>query len=168
MHHPNKLAPVLVSSIVIIIISLFPFLNFINLACCAGVILGGGAGTFYYISQLKKVGEVIQYKDAAAIGILSGILSALVVVIFTTLITMAMHQNPIPEIYKIFDANKIQIPPEAEQFMQKISAEYNKNGFSITLTLITLGCDIITYPLFSTIGALLAVTIFGKRKDAVQ
>ena len=168
MHHPNKLAPVLISSVVIIVISLFPFLNFINLACCAGVILGGASGTYFYSNQLKKNGEIIQYKDGAAIGILSGIISALVVVIFTTLLTMIIHQNPIPQIYEIFDKQGITIPPEAEQFMQKISGEYSKNGFSITLTLITLGADLISYPLFSALGGLLAVTIFGRKKDAAQ
>src|ERR1041384_2226484 len=107
MHHPNKLAPVLISSVIIIVISLFPFLNFINLACCAGVMLGGASGTYFYISQLKKAGQLVQYKDGAAIGVLSGIVSALIVVIFTTLMTMIIHQNPIPEIYKIFDNQHI-------------------------------------------------------------
>jgi len=168
MHHPNKLAPVLISSIIIIIISLFPFLNFVNMLCCAGVIFGGAAGTFFYINQLKKIGEFVQYKDGAAIGILSGIVSALVVVIFTTLLTMIIHQNPIPEIFSIFDKQGIILPPEAEKFMQKISGEYSKNGFSITLTLMTLAADIISYPLFSAIGGMLAVTVFGKRRDASQ
>lgn len=168
MHHPNKLTPVLISSIIIIIISLFPFLNFVNVLCCAGVIFGGAAGTYFYINQLKKAGETVQYRDGAAIGILSGIVSAIVVVIFTTLMTMVINQNPIPEIYSIFDKQGIIIPPEAEKFMQKISGEYSKNGFSITLTLITLAADLISYPLFSAAGGILAVTIFGRRKDAVQ
>ena len=165
---PSKFTPVIISSAVIIIISLFPFLNFINLMCCAGVVIGGAAGTMYYNSRLKQVGGQIQYKDAAAIGILSGIISALIVVIGTTLMTIVVKQNPIPELYKILDTEGINIPPEAEKFLQRISEEYSKNGFSITLTLVSLGADLITYPIFSTIGGMLAVAIFGKKKNAVQ
>src|SRR5512146_163355 len=157
---PSKFTPVIISSLVITIISLFPFINFINLLCCAGVVIGGAAGTAYYNSRLKSVGGQIQYKDAAAIGILSGIISALIVVIGTTFMTMLIKQNPIPELYKVLDTEGINIPLEAEKFLQRISEEYSKQGFSITLTLISLGADLITYPIFSTIGGMIAVAIF--------
>jgi hypothetical protein len=165
---PSKFTPVIISSVVIIVISLFPFLNFINLLCCAGVILGGAAGTAYYHNQLSKTGGMIQYKDGVAIGVLSGIISALIVVIGTTLMTMIVRQNPIPEIYKIVDSQGFQIPPEADKFLQQISEEYAKNGFSITLTLISLAADLISYPIFSTIGGMLTVAIYTKRRNAAQ
>ncbi len=162
MNQPSKFTPVIISSVVIIVISLFPFLNFVNLLCCAGVIFGGTAGTAYYNNRLKKVGGQIQYKDGVAIGILSGIISALIVVIGTTLMTILVSQNPIPEVYKMLDMQGITIPPEIDKYLQKISDEYSKQGFSITLTLVTLIVDIITYPVFSAVGGMLAVAI--KRK----
>jgi hypothetical protein len=165
---PSKFTPVIISSVIIIVISLFPFINFINLLCCAGVVIGGAAGTAYYNSRLRAMGGQIQYKDAAAIGILSGIISALIVVMGTTLMSMLVKQNPIPDIYKVLDTEGVTIPPDVEKFLQRISDEYSKQGFSITLTLISLAADLITYPIFSTIGGMLAVAIFGKKKDAVQ
>ena len=168
MEQPSKFTPVIISSAVIIVISLFPFLNFINLLCCAGVIIGGAAGTAYYNNQLKKTGTQIQYKDGVAIGILSGVLSALIVVIGTTIMTILVKQNPIPELFQMFDLQGITIPPEAEQFMQKISDEYSKQGFSITLTIITLVVNLIAYPIFSAVGGLLAVAIFTKKKNAAE
>ena len=165
---PSKFTPVIISSVVIVVISLFPFLNFINLLCCAGVILGGAAGTAYYHNQLNKTGGVIQYKDGVAIGVLSGIISALIVVIGTTLMTMIVNQNPIPEIYKIKALQGFQIPPDADKFLQQISDEYAKNGFSITLTLISLVADMISYPIFSAIGGMLTVAIYTKKRNAVQ
>ena len=164
MNQPSKFTPVLISSAVIIIISLFPFLNFINLLCCAGVIIGGAAGTAYYNNQLKKAGTQIQYKDGVAIGILSGVLSALIVVIGTTIMTMLVKQNPIPELYQMLDMQGINIPPDVDKFLQQISDEYAKRGFSFTLTVITLVVDLITYPVFSAIGGMLAVAIFIKKK----
>jgi hypothetical protein len=165
---PSKFTPVIISTVVIVVISLFPFLNFINLLCCAGVILGGAAGTAYYHNQLNKTGGMIQYKDGVAIGILSGIISALLVVIGTTLMTMLVRQNPIPEIFNFMDSSGVKIPPEADKFLQQISSEYDKNGFSITLTLISLVFDLISYPVFSAIGGMLAVAVYTKRRNAAQ
>lgn len=168
MNQPSKFTPVIISSAIIIIISLFPFLNFINLLCCAGVIIGGAAGTAYYNNQLKKTGGQIQYKDGVAIGVLSGIISALIVVIGTTIMTMLVKQNPIPEVYRMIDMQGLNIPPEMDKFLQQISDEYSKRGFSITLTLVTLVVDLISYPIFSAIGGMLAVQIFGKKKNAAE
>jgi membrane protein insertase Oxa1/YidC/SpoIIIJ len=168
MEQPSKFTPVIISSAVITVISLFPFLNFINLLCCAGVIIGGAAGTAYYNNQLKKTGTQIQYKDGAAIGILSGVISALIVVIGTTIMTMLVKQNPIPEIYHMIDMQGINIPPDVDKFLQQISEEYSKQGFSFTLTIITLVVDLITYPIFSAIGGMLAVAIFTKKKNAAE
>jgi membrane protein insertase Oxa1/YidC/SpoIIIJ len=168
MEQPSKFTPVIISSAVIIVISLFPFLNFINLLCCAGVIIGGAAGTVYYNNQLKKTGTQIQYKDGVAIGILSGVLSALIVVIGTTIMTILVKQNPIPEIYRMIDMQGVNIPPDVDKFLQQISEEYTRRGFSFTLTIITLVVDLITYPIFSAVGGMLAVQIFGKKKNAAE
>jgi hypothetical protein len=168
MQHPSKFAPVLVGSVIMSIIAIVPFLNFINMACCMGIVIGGAAGTVYYNMQLKRVGGIIQFKDGAAIGVLSGLITAIIVVVFTTLLSMVIRQNPIPEMYKLFNQYGYNLPPNADEFLKKISDEYSKTGFSITLTLITLAIDIIIYPLFGAIGGLLAVTIVGKKKDAQQ
>ena len=77
---------------------------------------------------------------------------------------MVMKQNPIPEVYKIFDQQGFNLPPKADQFLRKISDEYSKNGFSITLTLVTLITDVVIYPLFGAIGGLLTAAAIGKKR----
>ncbi|HEY3251177.1 MAG TPA: hypothetical protein VGK25_08670 [Ignavibacteria bacterium] len=148
------------------LISVFPILNLLNLLCCAGIILGGFAGSAFYAKQLEKAGGLIQFKDGAAIGILSGLLSALLVVIITTLITLISATNPVPEIYKLIEQYGYGLPPEAEKMLQRISNEYNEHGFSITITLFTLIIDIINYPLFGFLGGIIASSIYGKRTNA--
>lgn len=148
-----------------VIISLFPVLNLINLICCAGIILGGFAGTAYYNRQLRNSGSIVQFKDGVAIGILSGILSAVVVVILSTFLTIMLKENPIPELFKLIESMSLNLPSGLEEFLQKISDEYSKHGFSITLTLISLGIDVINYPLFGALGGILAVSILRKREN---
>jgi hypothetical protein len=162
---PSKFTPIIISSVIMVTISLFPLLNLVNLICCSGIILGGFAGTAFYSKQLAGAGKIIQFKDGAAIGILSGIISALLVVVLSTLLSMILKENPIPELFKIVDSQKMNIPPEIEKFLQRISDEYSKSGFSFTLMLISLGIDIVTYPLFGALGGLLAVSILSRRKQ---
>lgn len=160
---PNKLTPVIIGSVIMIVISLLPGLNLLNLVCCAGILAGGFGGTYYYNNQLKKTGQLIRFKDGAAIGFLSGVFSAVIIVIFSTLLAMLVKQNPIPEFFKLIDSQGITIPPEMDRFMQKISDEYSKNGFSFTLTIITFVVDIITYPIFGALGGIIAAAIFTRR-----
>ena len=168
MDHPSKFTPIIISTSIIVVISLFPLLNLINIFCCAGVVLGTFTGTSYYASQLRKTGSVIQYKDGAAIGVLSGLISALIVVAGSTLLTILVNQNPVPEIYKMLDSQGITMPPEAEEFLRKISDEYSKNGFSITLTLVTLIVDIISFPVFGAAGGLLSSAVYSRKKNIEQ
>lgn len=168
MQTPSKFTPIIISTIIISVISLLPVLNLINIFCCAGVLLGVFAGCAYYNNKLKQDGKLLQYKDGVAIGLLSGLVSALIIVTVTTLISMTSNQNPIPELFKMIDSQGLTIPREIEEFMQKISEEYRKNGFSITLTLITLASDIVIYPMFGIIGGLLSVSILSRRKNAEQ
>lgn len=165
MNQPNKFTPVIFASIIIIVISSFPGLNLLNLLCCAGILIGGFAGTSFYNSKLKNIGQTASYKDAAAIGLLSGILSAIVVVMITTVLSLLIHQNPVPEMFKLIDSQGLQLPQEFEHFLQKISDEYSKHGFSFTLTIITLVVDLITYPLFSILGGIIAVAVAGRKKN---
>jgi membrane protein insertase Oxa1/YidC/SpoIIIJ len=81
---------------------------------------------------------------------------------------MLVNQNPIPDVYRMLDMQGLNIPPEIDKFLQQISDEYSKRGFSITLTLVTLVVDLISYPIFSTIGGMLAVQLFGKKKNAAE
>ncbi len=163
MNQPSKFSPIIISTAIMTVISLFPVLNLINLICCAGIIIGAYAGTAFYAKRLSAVDSLIQAKDGAAIGILSGVLSALIVVGITTIITMISSSNPIPEMYKMIDKFGYQLPPEAEKMLQRISDEYNKHGFSLTITLINFATDIILYPLFGALGGVLAASIYIKK-----
>ncbi len=165
---PSKFTPVIISTVIITALTIFPFINLINFICCAGVILGVFAGTSYYNNQLKKTGEIIQFKDGAAIGILSGLLSAILSVMILTLIGMALKQNPVPMLYDLIDKEGFNLPPQAQQMLEKISEEYSHSGFSITITIANLIIYIITYPLFGLLGGMLSVSIFNKRRKTSQ
>lgn len=164
----SQMAPVIIATFVMVFLSLFPVLNIINLFCCAGIMLGGAAGTFYYARQLEKNGMFIQNKDGIMIGLLAGIISAILYVIFSTLIIMISKQNPVEMVYKMTDEYGFKMPPESEQMLKTIFDEYNQHGFSYVMIGIELLSRIVSHCIFGPIGGLIVASIFNKRRNALQ
>ncbi|MCC6866447.1 MAG: hypothetical protein IT280_09855 [Ignavibacteria bacterium] len=167
MQHPNKFTPVIISTFVMVFVSLFPVLNLINLICCAGIILGGASGTWYYARQLEKAGEFIQNKDGIMIGLLAGIISAIIYVIFSTTILMLSKQNPVEMIYKLTEQYKFSIPPESEKMLHSIYEDYQNNGFSPFMIGIELVSRIFSHCIFGPVGGLIVASIYNKRRRNV-
>lgn len=168
MQHPSKFTPVIISSFLMVFISIFPGLNLLNLLCCAGIIIGGAAGTWYYARQLEKAGQFIQNKDGIMIGLLAGIISAIVYVIFSTTIMMIAKQNPVELVYKMTEQWGFTIPPESEKMLRTVYEDYQKNGFSPIMIGVELVSRIISHCIFGPIGGLLVASIFNKRRKQIQ
>ena len=168
MNQPSKFTPVIISSFLMVFISIFPVLNLLNVLCCAGIVFGGAAGTYYYGRQLEKAGSLIQNKDGIMIGLLSGIISAIVYVIFSTLIMMISQQNPVELVYKMTEQYSIPIPPESEKMLQTVFNEYQKNGFSTIMIGVELFSRIVSHCIFGPLGGLLAASIMNKRRNVPQ
>ncbi|HMQ79697.1 MAG TPA: hypothetical protein PKE39_11245 [Ignavibacteria bacterium] len=166
MNHPSKFTPVLISTFVMVFISIFPVLNILNLLCCAGIILGGAAGTWYYARQLEKAGQFIQNKDGIMVGLLAGIISAIVYVIYSTTIMMIAKQNPVELVYKMTEQWGFSIPPESEKMLRTVYEDYQKNGFSPIMIGVELFSRIVSHCIFGPIGGLLVASIFNKRRNS--
>jgi len=144
------------------LLAVMPVLNLINIFCCAGIMLGGFVGVYAYRKQLSGTGMNLTMKDGGMIGILSGILSAVFITGFGVIISLFSDTNPMVEVIKSVEELGLQIPPEMNHYLDKFSDEYNRHGFSPTITIISFICNIILYPLFGSIGAILGVTLFNK------
>lgn len=151
-----------------VFISIFPVLNLLNILCCAGIILGGAAGTWYYARQLEKAGQFIQNKDGIMIGLLAGIISAIVYVILSTMILMFSKQNPVELVYKMTEQWGFTIPPESEKMLRTVYEEYNKNGFSTIMIGVELFSRIVSHCIFGPIGGLLVASMLNKRRKQIQ
>lgn len=164
----SQMAPVVIATFIMVFLSLFPVLNIINIFCCAGIMIGGAAGSYYYARQLEKNGMFIQNKDGVMIGLLAGIISAIIYVILSTLIIMISKQNPVEMVYKMTDEYGFRMPPESEQMLKSVFDEYNQRGFSYVMIGIELLSRIVTHCLFGAIGGLIVASIFNKRRNALQ
>ena len=161
---PNRLMPVLFGALVMTLISTFPVLNLINVLCCAGIMLGGFAGVFFYNKQIRDTSIELTTKDGGIIGLLCGIISAVLVSGINLLMVLFSDVNPITEAYALLEKFGQQLPQEVNETMDKFSDEFNKFGFSPTLSVISLIINLVIYPLFGAVGAMIGVSILKKRQ----
>ncbi|MEO8447431.1 MAG: hypothetical protein ABI528_08045 [bacterium] len=163
MNPPNKITPIIAGTAVMTLLAVIPVLSLINIFCCAGIIAGGFVGVYTYWKQLQPSGMTLTSKDGGMIGILCGILSAVFVTGFGVLISLFSDSNPMLEIMKGFDEMGFQVPPEMTTYIDKFSNEFTEHGFSPTITIFSFISNLILYPLFGSIGAILGVTILNKK-----
>ncbi|MBL7129289.1 MAG: hypothetical protein ISS16_09945 [Ignavibacteria bacterium] len=163
---PNRLLPIVFGTLVMTFVSVFPVLNLINLFCCAGILLGGLAGVFFYNKQIQNTQIELTTKDGGIIGLLCGIVSAILVSGINLLLTLFSDVNPINEAYDFINKLGQEVPPEVTETMDKFSDEFNQYGFSPTLSILSLVMNLIIYPLFGAIGAVIGVSIIKKRQKS--
>lgn len=159
----NRLRPVFIGFMVMSLISVAPVLNFINLFFCAGIIIGGVAGVVSFNRQLVMLNLPLMYKDAVLIGVLSGILSSVLVSGFNIITMMYSDVNPINESIKILGDYIKNIPPEAGNQLNSLAEEFNKYGYSPTLAIFTFIANLIVYPLFGAAGALISASVINNK-----
>lgn len=160
---PNRMIPIVYGTFIMTSISVLPFINFINLFFCSGIMLGGLAGVFIYNKQIENTQTNLTSKDGVMIGILCGILSGILVSAFNFAFMLMSKQNPVDETLSFL--KDVSLPPEVMVQMNKFSDEFNQYGFSPTISIVSLFSNLIIYPLFGMIGAVLGVTIIKKKKQ---
>ncbi|MDD5360671.1 MAG: DUF4199 family protein [Ignavibacteria bacterium] len=163
----NRLTPVILGSTVMTAISVLPLINFINLFFCAGIMIGGYFGVIAYFRQTAGTDHVMTYRDGVLTGILSGILSAVVVSGINIIVLMYSKSNPVTESLGMLGELGKNLPPEVNTQMNKLAEEFNKYGYSPTLAIFTFVSNIVIYPLFGAIGALIGMAVIEKRKKKI-
>ncbi len=110
MQNQNKLVPALSGGAAIGLISSVPVLNFLNCACCAGVMFGGALAVYMFRRQVGP--DVPLYsRDGIELGLLAGIFGAVFTFLLTSIIgvgsmeflqELAMYTDD-PELERLMD-----------------------------------------------------------------
>jgi len=155
---PDKIRPALFGGLTIAIISTVPGLSLINCACCAGVMLGGFIAVHFYNKSLsEREGMLLTYNDGAILGLLSGAFGAVIGTLFSSVIGTNLKQ----QIDKMLEYSG-DLPPELEEALFRLSE------FESDFVLIAIGLfmSLVLYCIFATIGGIIAVSVFTKKKVA--
>jgi hypothetical protein len=137
----NKLKPAIIGGLVTGILSVIPF---VSTCCCVWAILGGMLACFLYIRSSAVPAST---GDGAVLGILSGVFGSLIYLIIGL---------PIALIFGV---------AQMEEGFRRSGVEVPFTGAALAI----LGVLVVVVMLliFSTIGGLIGVPIFEKRKRDV-
>ncbi len=150
----DKKRPALIGGVILGLLSAIPFVNFVNACCCAWAIIGGIVAAYLYI---KSSPTPVKTGDGAMIGALAGLVGAVIYIILGVPMSLLVG-NTLASMAANLMANAD--PAQAEVFRQQI-AQSQTVVSAIVSAIITATLLVI----FSTVGGLLAVPIFEKRKD---
>ena len=157
---PDKIIPALYGGVIMALISAVPFVNFLNCLCCAGVMLGGFLGVFFYKNNFTPDTPPFTSGDCLAVGALSGVIGAVIGTILS-IASLMLFGNIMGEyMMRMLQNMNLNIPPEAWDAME----ESMSSGFTLFTIMIQLMSGLVIDTLFGMIGGLIGYSIYKPKK----
>lgn len=147
----EKLQPALWGGLLIGILSGLPLIGAGNCCCCLWVLAGGALAA--YLHQQNRPYQITS-GDAALVGLMAGLIGAVVDSLISIPFRMMAGQIPLEALDRIFASNP-DIPPEAREIAQRFVAGSG-------LWIVKLMIDACIFAVFGTLGGLLGIAIFKK------
>jgi len=152
----NKLKPALIGGVVLGLLSVIPIVNLVNICCCLWALLGGLLASYLYI---KNSPVPARAGDGAILGALAGLVGAVIVVIIGIPISIAAGGITRELLIRLVENMN---PGQAEMIRTQMEA-----GSTIAGAIVNGIILAVLLVIFSTIGGLLGVPIFEKRKGPI-
>jgi hypothetical protein len=149
----DKLKPAIMGGVFIGVLSIIPIVNVVNMCCCLWAIAGGVLATYLYVKQSPVRAKPA---DGAILGAIAGAVGAVIIVILGIPISIVAGGITRGLFISIMESIN---PSQAEMFRAQMAAGETIAG-AIVNGIILAVCVVI----FSTLGGLLGVPIFEKRK----
>jgi hypothetical protein len=152
----SKIKPALIGGVVLGLLSVIPFVNFVNVCCCLWAILGGLLASYLYIKNSPTPASA---GDGAILGAFAGLVGALIVVVIGIPISVMMGDIMSGLLVRLLTSIN---PLQAEMIRERMA-----EGTTIVQAIVRGLISAVLLVIFSTIGGLIAVPIFERRKANV-
>lgn len=158
---PSKLMPVLIGGSAMTAISIIPVLQFINCACCAGIMGAAVLGVWFYKKSFPP-DMPFGVGDGAAVGALSGVVGAVLTSLLQSLIVGFGSTDFRFQVEQALDeAQTRATDPAAMEAARDIIMQLAANPF--LLFLIGLLFALVIYVGFGALGGVIGGNIFKTR-----
>jgi hypothetical protein len=148
----NKLKPAIIGGVVVGLLSAIPFVNIPNICCCLWAILGGAIASWMYI---KSSPDPVKAGEGAILGVLAGVVGAAIyIVVGIPLAIVAGSAMRALMLRLVQNADPSTAREMQRQMVNQSIIGQVLWGFVWAILLIV----------FSTLGGLIGVPIFEKRK----
>ena len=151
----NKVKPALIGGVLLGLLSVIPFVSALNICCCLWAILGGMLASHLYV---KNSPVPATPGDGAILGVLAGLIGAVVAIIVGTPISYMMGptmRNMLLSLAENLDRQ------QAEMMRRQIEMSGSDSLLPVIINQVILGFLLV---IFSTIGGLIGTALFEKRK----
>ena len=149
----NKIKPAVIGGVVLGLLSVIPFVNWVNACCCLWAIVGGLIGSYLYVKNSPVPATA---GDGAVIGAVAGIVGGLISLVIGIPVNLLMGNLMAGFISGMFENMN---PEQAEMMRRQIEAGQTVGG-AIVNGLITA----VLLFIFAILGGLLGIPLFEKRK----
>lgn len=150
----NKLKPAVIGGVVLGLLSAIPFVNWVNICCCAWAILGGLLASYLYVRNSATPANA---GDGAIVGAIAGGIGAaiyLVLGIPLAIVSGAAMREMLINLMASVD------PRQAEMIRTQMEAQ----GESIASAIFQGLIGAVLLVVFAIIGGLIGIPLFEKRK----
>lgn len=153
----EKIKPALIGGIGFGIASVLPYIEMVNVVCCALYIGGGVLACYLYLKDRQPLPATAPYGDGAVVGLLAGVIGGVVagpVGLLLTLTGLRGGAGGLEEMVAAIEQAGVEVP---------FLADMSSGGLGTTMILIGIAMGIVIYGISATIGGLLGVAIFFKK-----
>lgn len=151
----DKIKPAVIGGVIVGLLSVIPIVNLVNLCCCLWAIVGGALAAQLYI---KNSPTPVSVGEGAMVGAIAGVIGGLISLVVGIPVNLLAGQAVASLLVNLAENVDRQ---QAEAIRHQIMAPQ-----SIVQEIIRGIIGAICLVIFSTIGGLLAIPIFEKRKAA--
>ena len=147
--------PALIGGVLVGILSVFPFLSYLNLFCCLWVILGGILASNLYV---KNSSSMVTLGRGVTLGLATGLIGAAVALLFTIPLTFIVLRTT------NFEERIGQLINQALRISAENKMQLSPLHLGTILLFGGLGCFVL-FGLFGMLGGAIGVALFEKRKS---
>lgn len=155
----SKLQPALYGGLLLGVLSALPIINLGNACCCLWVMAGGAVAA--YLLQANQAAPITP-GDGATVGLLAGVIGALVQLILSIPVGLVMGPIQGRMIERVFQ-NAGDMPENMRPFMDAM----RHTGFSILGAIFGFFVFLFLAMVFSTLGGLIGAALFKKQGPLV-
>ena len=149
----NKMKSALTGGVVLGLLSVIPLISAGNVCCCLWAIVGGALAGYLYI---KSAPQPVTTGDGAMLGAMAGGVGAVIYIIIGIPISLVMGNTMRAAILPFLQSMN---PAQADQIRASLEA-----GQTVGRAIVGGIIGAILLTIFATIGGLISVPIFEKRK----
>ena len=153
----NKLKPAIIGGVVLGLLSVIPFVNLANVCCCLWALLGGALASYLYI---KNSPVPATPGDGAILGAMAGVVGAVISVVIGIPVSILTSGLMVGILVRLLESVN---PSQAEMMRTQMEA-----GQSVVRAIVHGLIFAVLLVIFSTLGGLIGIPIFEKRKRDVM